>query len=1153
MTLGGRAEGTDRRRERETRSTMATGLCPLLDVFPLPIFPESGLHGSIITTVLIGLVYMVLMNEWFGWVLSGLVVPGYLAPIFLIQPYSAVLILCEAILTHGVVKLVAGPLGRLGWRRFFGRDRFFAYLVFGTLIRALLEGYLLQPIGRSLNEQLGLALDYRNNFYSIGLIVVPLMANMFYKPGLLRGLIPVCVHIALCYATIRWVLLPFTNFSISNFELSYGYYARSFDGNAKAYIILLTSAFLASRTNLVYGWDYNGILVPSLLALAWFSPLKVITTLAEAILILHLSRWLAARRVFERVTIEAGRKLLLCFLTGYALKMALGFWIGARYPGLDATELYGFGYLLPSLIAAKMWQRDSAALILRPLLQTSIAGAVIGSLLTSALLFAFAPSGVVSAAFVSIDAERVRTIDGDLMDTLRADKARLVRRSSAKGADRAYGAEHAALRRAITRIMEAQRAGSADEQTPGLLHAAAVALQTIDYELLRLDDPRRERTYYLVRESAMSSARLHGWGLYVFDADPGTDLVLEVPRPLAEWKAIEAGAALLDRLGARALAIAGADPLAGRSLAADVLGNPASPFHDVHRLHAGFDIVAVRGEPDRDVLARGRPTDPDPAHAPASAPRLYVESRLPAHLDLDTLQRLLGTRIELRLPGSGRYERKNVQRGAARASYATLVLDPPAAQRLISHYYTGEAVNRTAALRAIDGYLLQWAQQARGHIAPSGSEAYRAPTQAELLYMDDELFTPIVRLLGARLDPQELLERLRELSRTAERIGYELVLYTYRLTGDRFLILREAADAPEHVVARRGGTFVFRLGAAQPIALEVPYPVTELHTFEAGARLLELLRAQALVVAGASRYANADLSADVCRARNPHTYFQLAHQVLVREGGGVTLTIQLRGFSSVVRPGIEAVLSCGKPIQHRAALSPRLLDLEQALRRLQIAALWYDGSRALLPFAAKSSPQRRYADTMAPGTFCVLWLSRRLRDRFRGRLAVGHLLDDLLPDLGLQRRRGNLMVLLAEVLERWRRRDLTPAHQQPQPLDPKRRARCARAIEALRRYARSANIVHLAAARDLAEASGARLLEFLDVSSARLFLVLLPPEGYPDAAFVLNVHPSLREPLELDRTAPEVDGELLRFIREGFETLSLRHPTTRAANEGGRR
>lgn len=1127
----------------------------LLEVFPLEVFPESGLSRSIITTVLVGLVFAVLFHEWFGWVLSGLVVPGYLAPIFLIQPWSGAVIVVEAVLTHIVVSLLSGPLNRLGWRAFFGRDRFFAYLLFGTLIRAVLEGYALRAFGAWLNETLGFGLDYRNSFYSIGLIVVPLLANTFYKPGLLRGLIPTSVLLGLCYAAIRWVLIPLTNFSIADFELSYGYYATSFLGNAKAYIILLTSAFLASRTNLLYGWDYNGILVPSLLALAWFTPTKVIATLAEAVLILHLTRWLTARRLFRNLTIEGGRKLLLCFGVGFALKLGLGFWVGAYYPGLDATELYGFGYLLPSLIAAKMWQRDSAALVLRPLVQTSLVGALGGSLLTTALLAALPPGFDEPAPSQLTPSQLVRTLQGDLLDTLRADKARLVRRSDPKGVDRPYGAEHAALRHALERVREAQARGPAHPETPRLLAAAALALRTIDYELVHLRDPNRGAAWYLVRESADAPGALHGWGLYAFAVTPRSELVLEVPRPLAEWKALEAAAALLELVDGRALLVAGAHPLAGRTGEADALALPGGPFQTAHLLHAGHDILSVRGDPEPALRARERATDPQEPPPAAGTARLYVERRLPSALDLQRLRQLIGGTLELRLPGTGRYEERNQQRRTAQAAFVTLVLHPRAAEHLVAQYYRSDSLKSEADLIAIDGYLLHWVQQARQAIAPTGSEAFQPPSVAELLYMDDEVLTPILALQRAAREGELDLERVRQVARAAGRLHYELIHYTYRLTGERFLILREREPAPGALPAaaapraRFGGTFVFRLGPSRPFVIEVPYPVTDLYTFEAGARLLELLRAQALIVSGSSRHANADGRGDVAAPRNAGTFFQLAHQVLCRESGGQILAVQLRGFASAVRPGLDVVLSTGKEIRRRTEIPGRVLELERELVRLRAQLAYVDGSLDMLPFQVPRGPQWHYSEVYYPGSFVTCWLSREMRDRLRGRLATRRDDELALPDLGLPQQRGNLLVHLAGLLERWRQHDRTTAsrpaarpHAAVAAVSAECRAASERTVARLEDYAASRNVLYLdSAVRDAALAGG-RLVHFLDASSAREYLVYEPPAGMPEVVVVLDLYPSVREAIRVEREGPAVEAALSRFTRHGYERLHVLQP-----------
>ncbi|MCB1807573.1 MAG: hypothetical protein KDJ99_21205, partial [Candidatus Competibacteraceae bacterium] len=91
-------------------------------------------------------------------------------------------------------------------------------------------------------------------------------ANQFWKPGLARGLLGLGVTVGLTYLIVRYGLMELTNFTISRIGYLYEDLASSVLASPKAYIILLTTAFVASRMNLRYGWDFNGILIPSLLA-----------------------------------------------------------------------------------------------------------------------------------------------------------------------------------------------------------------------------------------------------------------------------------------------------------------------------------------------------------------------------------------------------------------------------------------------------------------------------------------------------------------------------------------------------------------------------------------------------------------------------------------------------------------------------------------------------------------------------------------------------------------------------------------------------------------------------------------------------------------------------------------------------------------------
>ena len=65
---------------------------------PLEIFPQGSLSSSVITTVWVGVFVVAFFNLRFGWVLSGLVVPGYLIPLLLIKPWAESLFLLRALL-----------------------------------------------------------------------------------------------------------------------------------------------------------------------------------------------------------------------------------------------------------------------------------------------------------------------------------------------------------------------------------------------------------------------------------------------------------------------------------------------------------------------------------------------------------------------------------------------------------------------------------------------------------------------------------------------------------------------------------------------------------------------------------------------------------------------------------------------------------------------------------------------------------------------------------------------------------------------------------------------------------------------------------------------------------------------------------------------
>ncbi|MFP2913067.1 poly-gamma-glutamate biosynthesis protein PgsC/CapC, partial [Pyxidicoccus sp. 3LFB2] len=347
----------------------------------LTLFPAYSLDTSILAAVLVGVLILALLTETFGWVFVGLVVPGYLASVFVIHPEAGVTVVAEAMLTYALALALSAGMSRTGaWSEFFGRDRFFAIVLSSVLVRALSEAVLLPHIGRWLDAQWGTSFALDRSLHSIGLVLVPLTANAFWKLKLRRGLWQVGVPVVLTYALLRFVLLPATNLSFSSLELMYEDVAQDFLASPKAYIILLTTALLAARFNLNYGWDFNGILVPALLALTWLEPAKLVSTLLEVLLLVAGTRALLAMPGLRTLNLEGPRKTVLVFFLGFVVKWAIGWALGGRVPGLKVTDLFGFGYLVPTLLAVKILQKKAVARVMLATVHTSLAGFIVGSL-----------------------------------------------------------------------------------------------------------------------------------------------------------------------------------------------------------------------------------------------------------------------------------------------------------------------------------------------------------------------------------------------------------------------------------------------------------------------------------------------------------------------------------------------------------------------------------------------------------------------------------------------------------------------------------------------------------------------------------------------------------------------------------------------------
>ncbi|RMH39851.1 MAG: hypothetical protein D6689_15425 [Deltaproteobacteria bacterium] len=586
----------------------------------LQVFPR-GLDQSILVGVLVGVWILLAMTEWFGWVFVGLVVPGYLGSLFVILPAAAVTVVVESVLTYTLARTISDRLARADpWAPFFGRDRFFLIVLVSVVVRQASQLWLV-PAGIAwIDTHFGTHLSLRQDFFSIGLVLVPLTANTFWKLDLRRGMFQTGVPVALTYAALAYVLLPRTNLSFAAFELTYENVALDFLGSAKAYIILLTGAWFAARMNLRYGWDYNGILIPALIALVWVSPLTVAVTFAEVIALVLFTRAITALPLLRTANLEGPRKTALVFTVGFALKFATAWLLARLAPDFEVVQLFGFGYVLTSLLAVKILAKREVGRVIAPAAAVSAAAFVTG------VAMSFALQQLAPAAATARASTGPRVVATTRLLRSARGVAELAR-ARARPAGTAPPAQRLAR---LWASVDRWLAGDARARADVAAAADAAGVRLIELS----DEPGRfalvEREERLAHQVGRDTAVLV----------PGAaGPVLAVPRPRGDPAAAALAATLCDALACRAILFAGVDVPRGaagdataaafRATARSLRGAPALWIDVTADVTAGAPTIHLRHTlpPGIDLSALATTTPAITWRAPPGFDRVWSESR----------------------------------------------------------------------------------------------------------------------------------------------------------------------------------------------------------------------------------------------------------------------------------------------------------------------------------------------------------------------------------------------------------------------------------------------------------------------------------------------------------------------------------------------
>jgi hypothetical protein len=968
--------------------------------FGLPLFPFASSAITITTTVWVGVCIAVFFNLRFGWTLSGLVIPGYLTPLLLTRPIAAAVILVEAMLTYLIVVAISEWPRKLPfWCSFFGRDRFFAILVVSVIVRATLDGWVLPALGKVIVEDYGINFDYRNNLQSFGLIAVALIANYFWKPGVLRGLAPLLTTVGLTFAVIQYPLIGLTNFNVGNFHLLYEDISTSLLASPKAYIIVLMTAYLASCFNLRYAWDFNGILIPALLGLLWHQPVKILFSSLECILILSIASYLLRTPLFRRVTIEGGRKMLFFFTICFVYRLVLCHLLPVIGSGVEISDTFGFGYLLSTLMAVKAHDKRLVVRMIRSITEVSMLGAVAGSLIGFAfycgpdLSFHWTPSGRQTAGN---DFASLQEFDEALSQLIRRDKILLYEKQKPESYVPPVPYEMSVFRKTLADIkhwskhersrVENQRSGDPSQTDVESLRVFARQLARVNYEMSLI-----QQRYLYLREKSPAN----GWGIYVIDLQATSDaLCVEVPRPLEEKATIESGLCIFQRFNSIGLAIAGAPRDANITGSADVTVDGDTFFREFHDAFGKSNPLHVRALPDYD---EEHPLDEVTQH---QSTHLWLTGSIPSSLKLRELKGLIGSyQVNWNIRS-----RSNLLQRRSPERFAELVLGEQDRRELIGQLYQASANRPDSSAtdyvlpRVFKQNLRDWLAEKKDRICQQGSGLYQPATVEQMLYMDHEVVSPLLKL-AARVDPTavdtrrstrfwetpEFISHWLPVQAAASGLGYEIAIVDDDQTGNAYLALVESPASPgtDAAQSKRGwGTFVLRPGLREPFAVEIPRPLFERRSFEFGVNLFERPRGSALLVAGSHPFANADGSSDISKVGNKVNLFNLFRHVLLRDLPQRPLLItQARAIQAPVDADVVVATDDGST--REALLTPLKKQLLAQLGEDRLDVAFVDGRHETAGYELGILMQATAVQVSANKEVVSLWLSPSLRTKFR--------------------------------------------------------------------------------------------------------------------------------------------------------------------------
>ncbi|KTG19807.1 hypothetical protein AUR67_13365 [Pseudoalteromonas sp. XI10] len=913
--------------------------------FVLALFPAgSGLGQSVITTVWVGTAVVCLLNLRFGFPLTGLVVPGYIVPLLIISPTSAAVIIIEAIVVYALMRFSAHyMMEKFGYSQMFGRDRFFAIILISILVRVCMDTLFWPLIANQLSRW-DITFDYASQLYSLGLIIIALTANVMWNGGFKYGLKVTFIQLLITFILVRFVLMPFTNFSIANLGIMYEAVAASIIAAPKAYIILVITAFLASRANIKYGWEFNGIMLPALLALQLTQPSKLLTSFAETAIILAVGGSLIHFTRLRHANIEGARLLMLFFTIGFIYKLILNYIVVWYFPAIKVTDTFAFGYMLATLLALKIYQKNALGLVVRATLQTSIVGGVLAIIV--GFIVMLIPS-ILSKPNLKPETEIQHVIT--LNQQVSQYKSYLYTSRSNKVSVSSYKANQAVaeFKYAVYQLNKAIIEQQDTAELSALFSSIGFLLQG-DENYIYLIDTIEDRQR----------------GLFVLNKQPKTPLLVTVPFPITESLASDSAALIFEQLQSKAL-VFGTSKTPQKTLAKE---NQQSPFYlaFISALE-GTEILQIREANRHTTTLFSEKT----THANS---QYWIYNQLPSSVSQRELHDFVGSETTF----FGTATSSSLPSSSFSGSMFEMFLDGDNYTNILASIYRDNFNYSNLQLNELNEEINQIVDIYSTHISKKGSFDYQPLSNSQVALWEFEVLTPLYKLIariGNDALTEDMLNQLKQINGTAQLLSYQLRLV--KNNSGRYLLL-SPLDTPA-ALQQGQGIFLFNLTEHEAITLSVPRPLFESNTLSFASELFAKSNAANLLVAGAHPYAHPQ--ANVLAADNVDSLFNIIHQSFLRfTQNQPSLNIQIRSHSapSWIRP--NAIAFSTTQISDTAI--PLMKQIDNELNALGVNYQTVMGQQATRGLEIGSSPQAGYQQFNANSELATLWLASDFKQQF---------------------------------------------------------------------------------------------------------------------------------------------------------------------------